>query len=156
MPLICGNAHSVDIPLQRRYSGPAWPSMHGEEKYTVLKGGPHVEMALLNVLGNWLDGSGWLAIMAASNVTREGKADALQSGSQTLTVHCTHQVTPAAALFCLQSQAFTAYTESLGSDSLEMKSFDEWCAAMESSYTQFFYWSKTLELEVLFLQFMQS
>ena len=32
MPLFCDNAHSMDIPLQRRYSGPAWPSMYGEEK----------------------------------------------------------------------------------------------------------------------------
>ena len=111
-------------------------------------------MALLNVLGNWLDGSGWVAIMAASNATREGKADALQSGSHTSTAQCAHQVTTAAALFCLQSQAFTAYTKSLGSDSLEVKSFDgvqPWKVT-----THNFYWSKTLKLEVLFLQSMQS
>ena len=65
----------------------SWPSMYGEEKYVVLMGGLHREMALLNVLGNWLDGSGWVAIMAASNVTTEGRADALQSGSHTSTAH---------------------------------------------------------------------
>ena len=37
----------------------SWPDQYGEGKY-----GLHIEMALLNVLGNWLDGSGWVAIMA--------------------------------------------------------------------------------------------
>jgi len=36
---------------------------------------------------------------------------------------------------------------------MTVKLFLEWCADMESSHPQFFYWSKTL---VLFLQFMQS
>ena len=80
MPLFCDNAHSVamvkhgmdvimkatelvnpaqipvltlDQPLytiakQIQWS---WPSMYGEEKYVVLMGGLHIEMALLNVLG---------------------------------------------------------------------------------------------------------
>ena len=30
----------------------SWPSMYGEEKYVVLMGGLHIEMVLLNVLGN--------------------------------------------------------------------------------------------------------
>ena len=76
--------------------------------YVVLMGGLHIEMALLNVLGNWLDGSGWVAIMATANVTTEGRADALQSGSHVSKAQWAHQVT-AAALFHLQNQAYTAY-----------------------------------------------
>ena len=30
-------------------------------------GGLHIEMALLNVLGDWLEGSGWAAILASAN-----------------------------------------------------------------------------------------
>ena len=92
--------------------------MFGEEKYVVLMGGLHIEMEPLSVLRNWLDGSGWVAIMAASNVTTGGKADALQSGSHTSTAHCAHQVTAAAVLFCLQNQASTAYTKNLGSPTI--------------------------------------
>ena len=44
-------------------------------------GGLHIEKLLLNVLGNWLDGSGLVAVMAAANVTTERRADAIQSGS---------------------------------------------------------------------------
>ena len=69
---------------------------YGEGKYVVLMGGLHIEMALLNVLGHWLDGSGWVAIMATANVTIEGRADALQSGSHVSRAQWAHQVTAAA------------------------------------------------------------
>ena len=36
----------------------SWPDQYGEGKYVILMGGLQIEMALLNVLGNWLDGSG--------------------------------------------------------------------------------------------------
>ena len=52
----------------------------------------------MNVLGNWLDGSGWVAVMAAAMVTTEGKADALQSGSLISRTQWAHQVTAAALL----------------------------------------------------------
>ena len=100
----------------------------------------HIEKALLNVLGNWLVGSGWVAIMAAANVTREGRVDALQRGSHIS--NPVDQVT-AGALFNLQMQAFTVYRESFSVENLETKSFDEWYADMESNNPQFLYWSKT-------------
>jgi len=66
-----------------------------------------------------------------------------------------HQVS-AAALFCLQSQAFMAYKHNLETDNITANPFHEWCAGMEGSYPQFFYWGQTLKLELLFLQFMRS
>ena len=35
-----------------------WPVEYGEEKYVVLMGGLHVEMAFLAVMGDWLEESG--------------------------------------------------------------------------------------------------
>ena len=122
-----------------------WSIIYGEEKYVILMGG---EITLLNVLGDWSEGSGWAFIIASARVTTEGRADALQSGSHTSTAQWAHQVIAAAALFCLQSEAFLAYKDNL--EVTSTKSFDEWCADMESSYPQFFYWSKTLKLEVFF------
>lgn len=43
----------------------------------VMLGRLHIEMALLSVMGNWLNGSGWVAIMATANDTTEGRAYAL-------------------------------------------------------------------------------
>ena len=88
-------------------------------------GGLHIEKALLNVLGNWLDGSGWVAVITAANVTTEGRADALQSDSHISRTQWDHQVT-AAALFNLQMQAINVYRESSSAENLEAKSFDKW------------------------------
>ena len=62
-----------------------WPEQYGEQKYVVLMGGLHIEMAMLKVIGEWLEGSGWTYVMTAANVTTEGRADGLQKGSHTST-----------------------------------------------------------------------
>ncbi len=49
----------------------SWSSIYGEHKYVVLLGGLHIEMATLSVMGDWLEGSGWTAILANANVTTE-------------------------------------------------------------------------------------
>ena len=61
----------------------SWPDVYGESKYVVMMGGLNIEMALLNVLGHWLDGSGWLSLLTTANVTTDGRADALKKGSFT-------------------------------------------------------------------------
>ena len=45
----------------------AWPNVYGQDKYVVLMGGLHIEMALLSVIGNWLNGSGWKSWMCTAN-----------------------------------------------------------------------------------------
>ena len=42
----------------------AWPEEYGEDKYVIILGGLHIEMAMLKVIGEWLDGSGWTTVMA--------------------------------------------------------------------------------------------
>ena len=36
-----------------------WPESYGEDKFVILLGGLHIEMATLATLGDLLDGSGW-------------------------------------------------------------------------------------------------
>ena len=36
-----------------------WPDVYAEEKFVILLGGLHIEMAALTTLGDFLDGSGW-------------------------------------------------------------------------------------------------
>ena len=50
------------------------------------------------------------------------------------------------------NEAHSSYEESLD----ESLSFDEWQKHMETMYPQFFYWSRTLDIELLFLQFLKS
>ena len=109
----------------------------------VMLGGLHIEMSLLRLIGDWLDGSGWAEVNTAANVTTERRVDALLKGSHLARGQWAHQVT-AAALYALQKHAHTAYKEVLTSeDTLE---FDDWCKQMQVSHPQFNYWSKVLKL----------
>ena len=53
-------------------------------------------MAMLSVIGDQLDGSGWIYVMASATVTTDGQALGLQKGSHTSRSQWAHQVTAAA------------------------------------------------------------
>lgn len=58
-----------------------WPASHGENQFVIMLGGLHIEMAAFKVLGNWLDGSGWMSIIANAGVTSTGVADSFIKAS---------------------------------------------------------------------------
>jgi hypothetical protein len=131
----------------------AWPDEYGDRQFVVMMGGLHIEMAMLNVIGDFLDGSGWVHVMTSANVTTEGRAFGLQKGSHTSRAQWAHQVT-AAALYVLLRRSYDAY-HIMTPDS-ETLDFDMWCKHMASDHPQFYYWHKVLQLELLFLQFLRS
>ena len=51
-------------------------------------------------------------------------------------------------------EAYTTYEKSWNEN--DHLSLDEWRKQMEIVSPQFFYWSKTLDIEVLFLQFLKA
>ena len=52
-----------------------WPDTHGEDKYVVMFGGLHMEMALWNTLGDLLESSGWITAIVEAEVASSGVAD---------------------------------------------------------------------------------
>ncbi len=52
-----------------------WPDTHGEDRYVVMLGGLHMEMAMCQVLGSWLDGSGWTRALLEAGIVTSGTAD---------------------------------------------------------------------------------
>jgi len=52
-----------------------WPDLYGEDKYVVMLGGLHTEMALWKTLGDLLDGSGLTTVLTEANVASSGTAD---------------------------------------------------------------------------------
>ena len=116
-------------------------------------GGLHIEMAMLKVIGDWLDGSGWTYVMTSANVTTEGCAAGLQKCSHTSTGQWAHQVT-AAVLFILLHRSYDEYQKNKPEG--EQLHFDEWCYEMASEQPQFDYWFKVWKLELLFLQCLRS
>ena len=130
-----------------------WPDEYGQRQYVVLMGGLHIEMAMLKVIGDWLDGSGWTYVMIAGNVTTEGRASNVQKGSHISRGQWAHQVT-SAALYILLHRAYAEYQLSI--PEIEQLHFDAWCQQMSSDYSQFYYWYKVWQLELLFLEFLRS
>ena len=107
-------------------------------------------MASLRVLGRWLDGSGWYRAM--SKITSSGRADAMIAGKHVTRTRCAHEVTTA-ALYVLQRAAHGKYTRA-HAGGVNVLPFDEWCAEKSQAHPQFLYCGKTLELELLLLQYV--
>ena len=102
----------------------AWPDSFGEHKFVVIMGGLHIEMNVMKLLGDFLDGSGWTTILTQSDITTTGRAEAVLKGSHVTRSRYVHQVT-AAALYLLQLSAFQTYTGSLAPDDAHMD-FKTW------------------------------
>lgn len=130
-----------------------WPDAYEERRFVILMGGLHIEIAILSVLGDWLEGSGWAWLMASVNVTTEGRTAGVEKGSHTSRGQWVHQVI-AVALSILLQKSYDEYQASTPDE--DQLNFDEWCKEMSMNHPQFDYWQKAQQLEILFLQFLRS
>ena len=96
----------------------------------------HIEMALINTIGDWLDDSGWTMLLARANITRSGVAESLLTGSKVKRSRYAHKVT-ACVLYMLQKRAFA---KCIGIDNC---SFEDWVQKIEEKNPSFKYWSIT-------------
>jgi len=130
-----------------------WPEKLGEDKFVILLGGLHTEMAALRMLGHWLNGSGWTQCLVQAGVATAGVAESLITASHVKRSRYAHTVT-AAALYCNIAECYKRYCEECEDGS--SSSFGQWRDDMEKSSVQFLYWSSVLELELLVLSFVRS
>ena len=84
-----------------------WPEL-GEESFVVMLGGLHIEMAMLSMLGKWLEGSGWSSALVEAGIATSGRAEAMLSASHVKRTRYAHQVT-AASLHVLQQTTYQNY-----------------------------------------------
>ena len=68
---------AMDQPLYAIAKKLQWmlPSIYGEEKFVVMFGGLHIEMAAFKMLGDILAGSGWTTALSEAGVASLGTAD---------------------------------------------------------------------------------
>ena len=85
-----------------------WPEVLGEGKFLVMFGGLHVEMALWNTIGDFLEGSGWIEALTEAGVASSGKAQSFLKASHLTRTRRAHQVT-LLALAKLQHEAWQAF-----------------------------------------------
>ena len=89
-----------------------WPSTHGEDKFIVILGGLHIEMAALKLLGDWLEDCGWVEVLVQSKVASAGTAESHIKVSHVTRTRHAHQVT-ACSLYILLKKSYDQYKESL-------------------------------------------
>jgi hypothetical protein len=57
-----------------------YPEKYGEDKYLMMMGPLHIEMAFAAAIGDWLESSGWVEIIIKSEINTPGRADSLLTG----------------------------------------------------------------------------
>ena len=130
-----------------------WPLVYGEDKFVILFGGLHIELAGLKTLGDLLKGSGWTSALVHSGVATAGTADSFLHAAHITRTRRTHQVT-ACVLYQALEEAYHEYMISIEPD-IEGKSLDDWCE-QQSSQPMFKFWHTVLQLQLTVLVFVRS
>ena len=132
-----------------------WPETYGEDKFIIMFGGLHIEMAAFKAIGGLLKDSGWTAALTEAGVASSGTADSFLSASSVAKTRLAHQVT-VCALFNLLQRAYEQYQNDNVVTSFEEDSFESWRKMKEESYPQFQFLSQILTFELLILSFIRS
>ena len=100
-----------------------WTASHGENKFIVMLGGLHFEMAALKTIGNLLDDSGWTGALVQANVATP---DSFLRVTHVTRSRRAHQITTS-SLYLLLQKAYFDYSNSLGEEQPDRLSLEEWC-----------------------------
>ena len=127
-----------------------WPHMHGEDIYVVMFGGLHIEMAIWNTFGDYLEASGWTTALIQAGIVSSGIADSFLKASHLTRTRHAHQIS-VLALSKLQQNAFL---QSEGPHDESTK--EAWRQAMITKSPTFLYWDTILKMEILGLIFVRA
>ena len=132
-----------------------WPEKYGEDKFVLMLGGLHIEMAALKTIGDWLQGSGWAQALVQADIATVGTADSLHRATHVMCTRKAHQIT-AAALYILQHHAYDHYTLTCAEKGELPVGFEAWHDERKRSCPQFQYWATAMALEVCTLIYVRS
>ena len=143
---------ALDAPLYAlaKFTQWKWPQTHGESQFVILSGGLHIEMAVWNTYGDYLEGSGWTSVLTQAGITSSGTADSfLKAAHLTRTRHA-HQIS-VLSLANLQNDPF------LKCDVLHNDTTKEiWQKNMIKKSPTFQYWDTVLNMEIIGLIFVRA
>ena len=127
-----------------------FPATHGEGQYVAMLGGLHTEMALWNVLGDLLEGSGCTSALSEAEVTSAGTAQSMLNAAHRTRTRHAHQVT-LLTMHILQREAFLSC---IGSEHEETA--EAWRLQMIDKSPTFMFWDLILRYETLILIFVRT
>ena len=151
---------TVDQPIYTNAKFIQWkyPNDFGEDKYFVMLGGLHIELATVRMIGDYFRGSGWSELVAHAEVTTSGVADSCLKAANLGRAKYMHEVS-VCALYISLKQAYTDYQNNFYASAhppLVCLRFDGWIREMKEKSAQFFYWYTGMELELLLLTMITS
>ena len=106
----------------------------------------HIEMIFINVIGDWLEGSGRIQIFNHARISTPGWVESFFSGSHVKRSRYAHLLT----LFALYSMANEVYSES------KFNSYEEWKVDLKKKSINALYWFTVMKLEILLFMFLKS
>jgi hypothetical protein len=87
-----------------------WPEIYGEDRFVVLFGGMHIEMAAFKLLGDLLIGTGWETTLSEPDIASLGTAESFITVSNLAKTRQAHQIT-ACCLYDLITKAYQHATD---------------------------------------------
>ncbi|KAE8739201.1 hypothetical protein FOCC_FOCC015307 [Frankliniella occidentalis] len=125
-----------------------WPDLYSENKLVVLLGPLHIEQAFLRMLGSYMEGCGWNAIITHSGIATSGSSEALLKVTHIKRAREVHQVT-AAVLHTLLIEEYNSHPH-------EDIEFEQWIDERAKNSPTFLFWFTLLNLEIMLLDFVRS
>ena len=107
----------------------------------------HIEMVILNCIGDSLRGSGWCEVYEASKINTPGRIDSFLKGNQVKRSRYAHQVTLSVLL-------------TLARDSFEYQTmfdcFNDWKENLAKVSVNAHYWFTVIDLEISLFMFVEK
>ena len=148
-PVIAADQPLYDLVKQIQWK---WPE-YGEDKFVIMFGELHVEMAALRSIGTLLRGSGWTSAIVEAEVASFGTAESYLSASRVTRTRQAHQIT-ACSLYKLTKKAYHDYcSEESG---ISDKTFEDWCKQRRKESPQFQFWNLVLDMELTIFTLIRS
>ena len=129
-----------------------WPE-YGEDKFVIMFGGLHVEMAALRSIGTLLRDSGWTSAIVEAEVASSGTAESYLSASSVTRTRQAHQIT-ACSLYKLMKKAYRDYCSE--ESSISDITIEDWCKQRKKESPQFQFWSLVLDMELTIFTLIRS
>ena len=107
----------------------------------------HIEMALICLIGDLLDESGWVEVFKRVMVSTPGIVKSFLKGAKIKRSRYAHQLS-LASLYVLARDAFNEQTAQASSD--------DWKLELSSKSVNAKYWFTVIELEILLFMFIKS
>ena len=116
-------------------------------------GGLHIEMGAFKLLGDLLNGTGWVTVLSEADIASLGTAESFLTVSNLAKTR--HQII-ACCLYDLIKKAYQHATDHTNPDALEISDIFSWCSEQEKTIPQFQFWTTILNLELPVLSFVRS